>query len=497
MAQGVDRSTVRHRVGWQHPGAEVVARAHRSALGQGCARQAGVEPPGAATVVGAGDVITAHVLRQRQVGLRVGAHPFGRELESPDFGRAKVLHDLRAGLGGQAAAQDAGTRQPAHGVRVWQPPLRTLAAGLVELQHPIGLCPAEVQCDATARDDRPQPVMHHAPGLGLVEAQVKPAAQIVARLRDAASDAAGHHPGQGVGGARIVLLGGLKEVAHIAPGGKPDAQHVGVGRGEHHLVQPLGIETILQTDLGRVRGAGKGVGCVTARPGPGFGRDGALIDHAAVLPLTTSRHQCGLSRVQAQGLVGHRVGLHQQGLGRWPTAVDDAAEHQTGDAFALLALCHRQLEPVVAGRGHAGAHGGATRVVALPGAGQVHVARGALLRRNADGPAAVGHVVPHQATACRGVHGTRDDKARDVAHLAVGVLGQANVLDQGVAGQVGVEFAKGAPCDLLISRARGAAGNGCALIDDDAGHAGLCGRPQAGGGHGQCEGGPGTSQLQG
>ena len=51
-------------------------------------------------------------------------------------------------------------RPAAHRVGMRQPPLRPFAAGLVQLEHAVGLRPAEVQRDATAGDDRPHAVVH-------------------------------------------------------------------------------------------------------------------------------------------------------------------------------------------------------------------------------------------------------------------------------------------------------------------------------------------------
>src|SRR5260221_14138453 len=124
-----------------------------------------IETAAGAGVRGARDIVSAHVLRQWDVFLRVRTHPFWRELELPDFGRAEMLDHLRAGARFLAAIQDAALRQAAHVVLILHPPLRTFAARLVELEHAVGLSPAEVERDAAARDDRPHAVVHLAPDL--------------------------------------------------------------------------------------------------------------------------------------------------------------------------------------------------------------------------------------------------------------------------------------------------------------------------------------------
>ena len=151
--------------------------------------QAGVEAAHAAAVRGAADVVAAHVVGQRDVFLRIRAHPFGAELQAPDFGGAEMLDNFRAGLRRVAAVEDAARRQAARLVGIRHPPLRPFAAGLVELEHAVGLRPAEVERDAAARDDRPHAVVHLALRFVLVEAEMQPAPQVIAGLRAAARDA--------------------------------------------------------------------------------------------------------------------------------------------------------------------------------------------------------------------------------------------------------------------------------------------------------------------
>ncbi len=497
-AQRVDGLRVRHGVGGQHAHAKVVARAGRAGFGQGHAGQAGVKTARATAVVAASQVVALDVGGQWQVLLGVGAHPLGRELERPDFGRAKVFHHLGASLRGRAPVQNASRRQAAHRVGMRQPPLWTFAAGLVELEHAVGLGPAEVQRNAAPSNDGPQAVVHAGARFVPVKAQVQPAAQIVARLRHAPANAVLDGFGQRVGGACVVSHSVLEERAHIAPRGKAHAQHIGVGGGEHHLVEALGVKTVFQAYLRSVRHAGERVLRITACPGPVAGRNGLLADHLTGHGLAGAGGQLGLGRVQAQRFVGHRVGLHHQGLRGGASPVDDAREHLARHARAVGVARHRHLKKLHARHRSLGPHGGGAGVVALPGTGQVDIPEGALLRRKGRQPAAVGHVVPHQSAGLLQIDGLVDQERGDVAHLAVGVFGQFNVLNDGVTGQLGVEFAKGAACNLLVGDAVGAAGHGRhgqGFVDDDAAHAGLHGEAQAeqaagqqpacfGGGHG-------------
>src|SRR5207302_3104329 len=212
------------------------------------AGQTTVEAAAAAAVRGARYIVSAHVLRQRDVFLRVRAHPFWRELELPDFGRAEVLDHLRAGTRFLAAVQDAALRPPAHLVLVLHPPLRAFAARLVELQHAVGLSPAEIERDAPAGDDRPHAVVHLAPRLVLIESEVQPASQEVARLRNTACDAVGNRAAHGV----PFLLGCvLEERSDIPPRGEADAEDVRILPRIHDLIELVAVESAVEADLHR------------------------------------------------------------------------------------------------------------------------------------------------------------------------------------------------------------------------------------------------------
>ena len=271
--------------------------------------------------------------------------------------------------------------------------------------------------------------------------------------------------------------------------GKPrceaHAQHQRVGCGVDHLVEAPGIKAGLQADLAGVGRAGEGVGRIAASPGPFIGRDSLFIADLAALVLAAARDQAGLQGVQAERQVGHRVGLHQQGLRARPGAVDDAAEDLTGDALAARPPGHRQAQPLRTRRRGRGAHRRVAGVVALPGAGQQAVAGRHLGCGHREDPATVGHVVPKQAAGLGRIHRRDQHEGGHIACLAIGLQRQADVLDQRIARQPGVELAKGPARDLLVGKAgcssAGRGGHRQRLVDDDAGDAGLGGRCQQAG----------------
>ena len=203
---------------------------------------------------GAGDVVTAHVVRQGDVFLRAGAYPRRPQFESPDFCCAEMLDDFRAGLAGVAAIENAARGQVARGVGVGAPPLRAFAAGLIQLQHAIGLRRAKIQRNAATGDDRPQPVVHPAPGYRafiLIKTHVQPAAQVIARLRAATSDAVFDAARHGVGRARVIPGGVFEKCPDVAPRGKADAEYVRVFGGVHHLIELGGIKAALEAEVHR------------------------------------------------------------------------------------------------------------------------------------------------------------------------------------------------------------------------------------------------------
>src|SRR6266404_74843 len=98
--------------------------------------------PIAAAVRRAGQVVSADVLRHRNVVLRRGADPGGRHLQRKHLGAAERLDDLRARLARFTAVEDARRMQTADRVGELVPPLGTFAAHLIELEHAVWLSPA-------------------------------------------------------------------------------------------------------------------------------------------------------------------------------------------------------------------------------------------------------------------------------------------------------------------------------------------------------------------
>src|SRR5256884_3885293 len=136
-----------------------------------------------------------------------------------------------------------------HAIGPVGPPLRTLAPGLVEFEHAVGLRPAEVERDSSSRDDGPHPVVHLASRLVLVEAEVQPASQEVARLRHAARDAPGDAAAHRVRGTEVVLRRVFEERPDIAPRGEAGAEDVGVLGCIHDLVELVDVESAIEADF--------------------------------------------------------------------------------------------------------------------------------------------------------------------------------------------------------------------------------------------------------
>ena len=136
--------------------------------------------------------------------------------------------------------------------------------------------------------------------------------------------------------------------------------------------------------------------------------------------------------------------MHDEWLRGWAAAVDDAGKHLTGHRLSLGATHRGQLQPLALGERAFGFVDGVASVVALPGAGQKHIARFALSGCHGEDAPAVGHVVPHQAAAGFGIDGLVDDEGRHITRLAIRIFGQLNVLNDGVVRQLGVELSKSA-----------------------------------------------------
>jgi hypothetical protein len=139
-----------------------------------------------------------------------------------------VFDDFGASVGVLATIQYAGSRSSSKSVCGGQPPLWTLAAGLVEFEHAIGLRPSEIQGHTPASDDGPQTIMHSGVVLASVEAQVQPSAHKVSRLRHTTTDAVGDQASHGVGGAHVIRFGVLEKCPHVSPSRKSNTECIGV-----------------------------------------------------------------------------------------------------------------------------------------------------------------------------------------------------------------------------------------------------------------------------
>jgi hypothetical protein len=133
-------------------------------------------------------VIAPHVIRQRDVVLRIRADPGRRHLEREHLRATEGFDDLRAGIGEHASVENSTRRQITRAIRELVPPLRAFAAHLVELEHAVGLAPARVVRHPPSGDQRPGALVHDAAGLVFVHAEEDEVAREVARLRRAAND---------------------------------------------------------------------------------------------------------------------------------------------------------------------------------------------------------------------------------------------------------------------------------------------------------------------
>ena len=242
-AQAVDELGRRHRIGPEVSDAIVVARASGSDV-----RDRLIEAPTAATMCRARQVIAPHVVRQRNVILRIGSDPGCRHLQREHLRAAERLNDLRAGVGLAASIQNAARRKVANAVRKRVPPLRPFAAHLVKLEHAVGLAPARVVGDPASSDQRPGAFVDDPVCFVLVHSEEDEVPGEVSRLRGAADDRpfdldlAGNLRKEWV--RRSVGIRGLvaEERLDVAERRRTGAKHVRVLYGVDELVQLRRVE---------------------------------------------------------------------------------------------------------------------------------------------------------------------------------------------------------------------------------------------------------------
>src|SRR5262249_5384217 len=138
-----------------------------------------VESAAAAAMRCARHVVAAHIGRYRNVDVARRAGPLHRQTQSKDFRPAGVLEDLRAGSSEIASIQEAEGRIATNGIGKVGPPLRALAAQLIELGYSIELGPARGRGDTTAGDNGPRAFVDDSVRFVLVESLMYVLARVV------------------------------------------------------------------------------------------------------------------------------------------------------------------------------------------------------------------------------------------------------------------------------------------------------------------------------
>src|SRR5205814_9000093 len=137
-----------------------------------------------------------------------------------------------------AAIENSARREVADAIRERVPPLRTLAAHLIELEHAVRLAPAGVIGDAASGDQRPGAFVDDAARLVLVHPEEDEVAGEVARLRGTANDRPLDRVDDWVRRALVIS----EERCDVAERRGASAENIRVGHRIDELVQLRGIE---------------------------------------------------------------------------------------------------------------------------------------------------------------------------------------------------------------------------------------------------------------
>ena len=129
-------------------------------------------------------VVPADIARQGDIRVAPGASDADAAAAIPDFSSAKVVEDLRAGMGRSTALEDSRNAAPADAVVVIAPPDRSFRAWLEDVGNVAGLGETNVELAHRAADDRMGAIPDDPAVFVLVEAQQDEVLRVPAGLGD-------------------------------------------------------------------------------------------------------------------------------------------------------------------------------------------------------------------------------------------------------------------------------------------------------------------------
>ena len=387
-------------------------------------------------------VIATNIGRQRNVAIRAGAHEIGRSPQVVELRRAERLHNPGTGFRGPATIEQPCCRKASRVVGVIRPPIDTVTAGFIHSGRSTGSRESDVHRQHSNRDIRIAAVEDDAPGFILIESQMNEASQEGPGLGVALADRRIDLSANNIRSAGIVLRAVPQVGDQIASGREPDSMDLRILCRVHELVQVSGIESILKTNLPRIRCSGKWV--------PRAIREGPVCtaqrDHPAVFRRTAS--QRGPGSIETGRISGSRnaAAKYRQRV-CFRSHVSEAGEHRSGDARPIGILRYRHYQRL---------HAISRREISLPATGDNHMALSPGVGRESparqiDAPA-IRHEVDQHTTGFGQIRWRDDGKRRHVFHHPARVARcKLEIGDDGVQWKPRVEFSIGMASEFLIS----------------------------------------------